>query len=351
MARSRRLSRAAVAVRLAAEPRAFGFFQAVRLLEWIGRRARRGPTGTLPVAEDADPDQRIVRFRAAPHLSYPASEIDGLAVPDEGPAEMRVNFIGLTGPLAVLPQHYTVTLVRELRGRNTALADFFDLFNSRLIAFFYRAWAKYRVPISVERGTTAGDDSASTALRALIGLGTGHLAGRTRVDQNALLHYSGMLSHFPRNPDSLEKLLADYFRLPVRIEPFDPRWLDVPPEQRSRLGSARAPGQFDRIGVDSMIGETYLDVQSSFAILIGPIGYAQFLELLPSGGKLTELAELVRQYADPQLGFRVELCLARDEVPRLLLDGTVQGGPRLGWNTWLRHYPAAQEARDARWHL
>ena len=93
---------------------------------------------------------------------------------------MTATFLGLTGPSAVLPQHYSVALRRELRNRNTALRDFFDLFNDRLIAFFYRAWAKYRVPISVERGVAKGEDGASEALRGLIGFGTDHLVGPDR---------------------------------------------------------------------------------------------------------------------------------------------------------------------------
>lgn len=351
MARSRRIPGSAVAARLKAEARSFGFFQAVRLLEWMGRGPRRGRPGLAPIGEEAEPRQRIARFRAAPHLSYPASEIDSLSEADDASADITVNFMGLTGPLAVLPQHYTVAVMRELRGRNSALRDFFDLFNSRLIAFFYRAWAKYRVPISVERGGALGQDSASVALRALIGLGTDHLSGRGVVSESVLLHYAGVLGHFPRNASSLEQLLNDYLRLPVRIAPFDPCWLEVPPTQQSRLGSPRLPGQFDRIGVDSMIGQSYLDMQSSFSVLVGPVGYAEFLELLPNGKRLKELAELIRQYVDPQLGFRVELCLSRDEIPRLPLGGLGEPGARLGWNTWLQYHPAIKDARDASWRL
>ena len=35
--------------------------------------------------------------------------------------------------------------------RNQGLREFLDIFNHRLISFFYRAWEKYRFPIAYER--------------------------------------------------------------------------------------------------------------------------------------------------------------------------------------------------------
>ncbi|HVC57223.1 MAG TPA: type VI secretion system baseplate subunit TssG [Stellaceae bacterium] len=351
MARARRLPHVAldaraVDARLAAQPRRFGFFQAVRLIEArAGRPNRTGRRGSSLVGEEAEPQQRAVIFRAAAHLSYPESEIHGLDLLSD-PPQMDVNLIGLTGPVGVLPQHYSVVLANELRHRNLALRDFFDLFNHRLIAFFYRAWVKYRVPISVERDGTRGNDGATQMLRALVGFATDRLAERSRIGQHSLLHYAGLLGHLPRNAASLQQLLIDYFGLPVRIEQFRARWLPLPPEQRSRVGLR---GRFAGLGVDAALGESFCDMQGNFAILIGPIGYGEFLQFMPESAKLDELAALTRLYVDPQLGFRVELVLARREIPRLHL--AVAAPPRLGWNTWLRHYPAAEDARDAGWYL
>src|SRR5205823_6011752 len=135
--------------------------------------------GAALVGEEVDPRQRVVRFRAATRLSFPACEIDAVEEKPSEPAAMTVTFLGLSGPASVLPQHYGVTLWRQLRSRNTALRDFFDLFNDRLVGLFYRAWTKYRLPISVERNAGDGQDGATRALRALIGFGTDNLSGRT----------------------------------------------------------------------------------------------------------------------------------------------------------------------------
>jgi type VI secretion system protein ImpH len=347
MARTHRIPDAAVAARLAAEPRRFSFFQAVRLLEARARRSgRSGRHAPALVGEEAEPQQRAVAFRAAAHLSYPASEIHALNGGD--PPEMEVNFIGLTGPAGILPQHYTVGVLNELRRRNRALRDFFDLLDDRLIAFFYRAWVKYRIPVSIERRSPRDPDGATETLRALIGFATDHLAERCLIEPDTLLHYAGLFSHLPRNAVSLQQLLIDYFGLPIAIEQFRGRWLPVPAEQRSAIG---VRGRFAALGSDAAAGESYYDVQGNFAIVIGPIGHAEFLQFMPDGPKLDQLSALARLYAGPQFGLRVELILARREIPMLRLGADAAAPPRLGWNTWLRHYPAAEDARDAGWYL
>jgi type VI secretion system protein ImpH len=303
------------------------------------------------VGEEADPSQRIVRFRAATRLSFPACEIDDLEEDSPEPPAMTVTFLGLSGPSAVLPQHYGVTVWRQLRNRNTALRDFFDLFNDRLIAFFYRAWGKYRVPISVERSAEDSQDAVTSALRSLIGFGTDHLLGRTQIAEHALLHYSGILSHFPRNQASLAALLADFFQLPIRVEPFDGRWLPLPIEERTMIAGGKRASCFAGLSADAVIGESYWDVQSSFTIQIGPVDYGAFSSFMPDGANLRRLVDLTRLHVNPDLGFRVELCLMRHEVPRIELDERPSVPPLLGWNTWLRHEPLAQDARDASYRL
>ena len=354
MASAHRTSNSSLIGRLAAEPWKYRFFQAVRLLERRKARQAHGqwPNGTAAVGEEADPRQRIVRFRAATRLSFPACEIDTVVEESSEPAAMTVTFLGLSGPSSVLPLHYGVTVWRQLRNRNSALRDFFDLFNDRLVAFFYRAWAKYRVPISVERNAGDGQDGATQTLRALIGFGTDHLLGRTEIPEHSLLHYSGLLSHFPRNAAGLAALLSDYFRLPIRVEPFDGRWLSLPREERTRIsGDDLGAGCFARLSVDAAIGDSYWDAQSSFTIEIGPVNYTAFSTFMPNGSELRRLADLARLYVNPDLGFRVELCLMRNEVPRIELGRNIAVEPLLGWNTWLRHDPLIEDPRDASYRL
>src|SRR5215831_8642609 len=85
----------------------FQFFQAVRLLRWIA-------PGRLPVGRVSEqgnpiePSRETVRFRTKATLEFPPSQIHEFRDNENGgPPEMVVSFMGLTGPLGVLPPHYT----------------------------------------------------------------------------------------------------------------------------------------------------------------------------------------------------------------------------------------------------
>jgi type VI secretion system protein ImpH len=332
----------------------FNFFQAVRLLEHRLREgARSTPTDDSPrdgqgVGRDLHPKQEGVRFRAHTSLSFPAgaiSEIRRVPVSPDAPAgahppEMVVTFLGLTGPSGVLPRHYTELLLQRIRERDYTLRDFLDLFNHRLISLFYRAWEKYRWPIAWERSQLddpAGDpDLATQGLNCLVGLGTPGLRGRLDFDDGVFLYYSGHFAHFPRSAAALEALLAEHLDMPVQVLQCQGQWLRLDPDDQARMPSARdQEGRNNQLGVTLVVGERVWDVQSKFRIRIGPLTWRQFRSLMPNGPSLRPLCQITRTYAGPALDFDVQPVLERKEVPPCRLTPDPDGGPCLGWNTWM----------------
>ena len=134
---------------------------------------------------------------------------------------MTVNFMGLTGPMGVLPYCYTELILERLRAKDTSLAAFLDIFNHRIISLFYRAWEKYRFPVTYYLGE---EDRFTHHLLDLIGLGTPGLHDRQAVPTMALLHYVGMLGLQSRSAAALEQILSDYFEVPVEVEQFAGAW-------------------------------------------------------------------------------------------------------------------------------
>ncbi len=185
---------------LAAEPAAFEFFQAVRVL------ARLFPerAGVGRFAELAD---EVVHITPTPSLAFPPSEIQRLEFPPSGPAQMRVNFLGLVGPLGVLPYYYTQLVAERQRVRDTALQSFFNIFEHRILALFYRAWEKSRFTVAYERD---GADRVTEHLLDLVGLGAKSARGHLPMRDEALLSYAGGLMAQPRSAVALEHLLADF---------------------------------------------------------------------------------------------------------------------------------------------
>lgn len=348
------------------EPYAFDFFQAVRLLERIRPESR-------PVGHDSLPRKESVRFRALLSLSFPPSTVNDLEPRIEKPPLMTVAFLGLTGPSGILPRHYTERLMREAREakgpEKFASRDWFELFNHRLISLFYRAWEKYRFFIPYERqaGKHGELDPFSQMLFSLVGLGMKPLRDRfrvsvrvvrddeehrkdlARIEELALLHYSGYLSHYPRSAVALEAMLNDFFQLPMGLIQFQGQWLPLGEESRSRLGGPTN----NRLGRDMVVGSRVWDVQSKFRLRIGPVGYVRFREFLPDRAPIPRskalflLSQLVRMYVGPGVDFDVQLVLRAEEVPPCVLAGPGADPVRLGWNTWLSCLPFDRDPDDA----
>jgi type VI secretion system protein ImpH len=344
-----------VSERLTAKGHRFDFFQAVRLAEAAAREAREQGTEAphRPVGSDYLPAEEAVRFRTLASHTFPAGAIDDVrALANDGtagPFEMLVTFMGLTGPVGVLPQHYTAMVIERVRNKDFALQDFLDLFNHRMISLFFRAWEKYRFPIGYERSRQnlgpQQDDPFTHALYCLVGLGTAGLRGRQAFDDEALLFYAGHFAHQPRCPVALEILLRDYFGVPVAIHSFQGRWLWLGEENRSRLAASR--GANNGLGSTLVLGERVWDVQGMFRVRLGPLNYAWFQRLMPDGDALAPLCDLVRLYAGPEFDFDVQPVLAADEVPVCTLTTDDADSRRLGWNTWLHSGEMPRDADDA----
>jgi type VI secretion system protein ImpH len=359
----------AVSDRLFAEAHGFDFFQAVRVLNRMALAAARdGRTARHPVGEDVAPRQESVRFRAMVSHSFPAGQISEVhspgsagvpaasdrqdACPKAAPPEMVTAFLGLTGPSGVLPAHYTRLLIERVRAKDFALRDFLDLFNHRITSLFYRAWQKYRFPFTYEQSYWSSaeepQDLLTQCLYCLLGLGTGGLRGRMAFDDEALLFYAGHFAHYPRSAPSLERMLGDYFELPIGVRQFHGQWLYLSEENQSSLPCSRWPeGLNSQLGHTAIVGRRVWDVEGKFRVRVGPLGYAGFRRLMPSGDVLQPLSQMIRSYAGPQFAFDVQVVLKAAEVPCCRLGGDGSDPSRLGWNTWILSGKSDHDVSDA----
>lgn len=344
MAAADRPPPAPVAEQLRRQPDRFEFFQAVRMLLLEAARA----AGQVTVGGDTPPEREPVRFRAHVSAAFPRAGVEEAAGREQ--AELAVNFMGLTGPSGVLPQHFTSLLIELRRANDQSLAAFQDVFNHRLIALFYRAWEKYRFPIGYERGRVAGGaagEDFTHTLRATSGFGLDALLGRLALDDEFFVFFGG---HFGRQAPcaaALEQMIGSYFETSVQVEQFVGHWLALDPRTQTRLDSAEDPQRAAAaLGRNVVVGERVWDVQSRFRVRLGPLTFAQYLRLLPDGGALTPLAQIVRSYAGVELDFDVQLVLRADEAPECRLGGP-DGGARLGWTTFVRAGPLQQDVDAA----
>jgi type VI secretion system protein ImpH len=297
--------------------------------------------GKVEVGKFAPPSEEVARFRANSTLVFPASEIQDLTWPEKGPVEMKVNFMGLTGPEGVLPLAYTVFLAERARAGDFAAADFLDVFNHRIISLFFQAWKKYRFWIAYERG---GRDQFSHHLLDLIGLGTKGLQDRQSVPDDSLLFYSGLLAQHPRSAAALEQILSDYFEVPVEVEEFAGGWYRL--DTSDQCSFRDRDSYSEQLGVGAVVGDEVWDQSARVRIKIGPMSLAQYVEFLPTGSAFKPLRALTRFFSNNEFDFEAQLILKRDEVPRCELGGDEESAPKLGWTTWGRTKEMNRDVAD-----
>jgi type VI secretion system protein ImpH len=252
---------------------------------------------------------------------------------------MSVNFMGLDGPLGVLPRSYCELVNERIRARDTTLRDFLDLFNHRILSLFYQAWEKFHFQVPYERGER---DRFSHYVLALLGLDTPGLQNRQDVADGSLLFYAGLLSMHSRSATGLRQVLWDYFDVPVEIEQFVGAWYPVELESQCSLGESG--GYSEQLGFGAVVGDETWDQQSRVRIQLGPLTLEQYMDFLPGHEGYRQLRSLTRFYTGGEYDVEVQLILRRQEVPACELKPLDGDGQQLGWTSWMK---SAEFTHDA----
>jgi len=298
----------------------FSFFQAVRLIQAL-------VPGSARIGHQGPVDQEALRFRPTLDFVFAASDVAGIKESGKTPAgprfDVMTTFLGLYGAQSPLPSYFTENLFDS--DEESLTRGFLDLFHHRLISLFYRSWEKYRYDVRFETG---GGDDLSKKLLLLLGLDQESMPADHRIPPVRLLGLAGLVTQVPHSASSLSGMLNEFFEgLPFEVEPCVGRWLPVPADQRNGLARMNTT-----LGQDLLLGEQVFDRVCTFRVAAGPMGFADFMSLLPVGERLPELREVVDTMNSDCLDYEIELRLKVEEVPPLQLSGPTA---LLGWSSWL----------------
>jgi type VI secretion system protein ImpH len=318
---------------LRTDAHSFDFFQAVRILRLL-HPEKAG------VGDFALPRDEVVRFTANPNLGFPAGEIQDVHREEDLQPWMEVNFFGLVGNQGVLPLHYSRLVSSLGREGPNPLRAFLDIFQHRLTSLFYRAMEKGRFYVPFERGET---DPVSSRLLELIGLRNETLWGRMSIPDHEFLFYAGLLGLHQRNAAALQRIIQDYLGVPTEIEQFVGGWYPLSEDSQVRLDD-----EFDdfspRLGEETVVGDEFWDPQARVRIKIGPLNRQRYDDFLPGGQSHEALRALTTFFSDGQFDFDVQLVLAKEDVPPVVLGGDADAEAPLGWCTWIRTRPFDRDA-------
>jgi type VI secretion system protein ImpH len=317
------------------EPFRVQFFQAVRMIQRMEKERK-------PVGHFITPQGEAIRFSALPTLAFPASELYAFERTESGQVRMTVQFMGLCSAISVLPAPYTEMVLARMREKDSATAEFLDIFNHRMISFFYRGWEKYRFFIGYE---STSHDHLSPRLRDLLGMGTKGLTGRDSIPDAARLNYVGLLARHVRSAASLKQILEDYFGVGVEVRQFAGTWRKLSPENQTCFSGEG--GASERLGVGVVAGDEVWDQHGRIRVSLGPMPLKQYLKFLPGQDAYEELAAWLRFYSNGSYETEVQLVLERDDAPGCELGAKGRHGPQLGFVSWLKTRPLDRDPADA----
>lgn len=328
--------------RLREAPWSFEFFQAVRILASHFRR-QYGEAQSRIVGER-------IRFGNSLNIGFSPSEIESLdfdydnaelpaaawpektTLPDaHGITSARFvpSFIGLTGNNGTLPRSYTEDLIsRESIKRDKGTRAFLDIFTNRSVALFYRAWEKHRLYFQYERNRR---ERFLPMLLSLIGTGNAGMQDAVcqperRLLAETLAYYAGALRQSARPAHLIERIVADYFQVPVRLRQFVGRWHELPATQQTTLGLANA-----KLGIDAVCGTRMWQCQTGIALDIGPLRREDFERFLPGGEAARTITDLLITLTGINLDCTVRPILRCQDVRPAQLGATA----KLGQNSWM----------------
>jgi type VI secretion system protein ImpH len=316
------------------------YFAAMRRLEALAAPAPRWGQALLPSAE-------AIRVGQEPSLSFATASISRFEPASaHAPPRLRQQFFGYLGPNGPLPLHLS-EFVRERTlnfGDRTALA-FLDVFSHRFALHFYRAWAKSKPAVALDR---PAEDSFRRRVGALVGIGGAARQGRDAIRDDARLHFAGWLVRRVHNVEGVESVLRTYFGVPVRLERWVGHWMSLPAGELTRLGRGRPDELSCRLGQGALLGRRAWDRQHKIRLHLGPLSLAQYCEFLPSGTARPVMLRWMQQLLGEELEWDAELVLRKDEVPAIRLGTRRGNAPQLGWVSWLGGRERTRDAADVR---
>ena len=318
-------------------------FAALRLLE--GAQPDRARLGYSLLAEE-DP----VRLDQALLLEFARTEITRLeesrGAATSHRAVLEQTAIGLLGPNGALPYSWTEHAHELSRSayrqqRDSSFIAWINVLQRRQIGLLYRAWSDSQSVVGMDRPSQP--HPLGDRLRALAGLELADANTRDHIAPGFKMAFAAVLSRRVRSPQPLAAMLAYHFDAPVRVEEFVARWLDIPVDQRTRVGV-----QFNRLGHDAVAGARVWDCATRFRLYIGPLSLARYRDFLPHGHAYAELADLVTLYAGVEYEWDLVPILEAPQVPYSWLGNE---GLLLGWSSWLGVRYDTTDAADLNLHM
>ncbi|MDC0677132.1 MULTISPECIES: type VI secretion system baseplate subunit TssG [Sorangium] len=291
----------------------FSYYRLIYLLERLFPAAP--PVGQLGPAQD----ERI-RLRGDPSLIFASSDVSELAPVKsaDGVERARVSttFLSLYGSVSPMPAYFIEQIAQaDYQGGPQPIRELLDVFHHRLLSLLYRAWTKYRLPVTYRK---QGADPFSRRMLCAVGV-DGFRGYETPLDRFFFLRYASVLASKSRSARNLETVLSEMLgNIGVKIEQFVGHWTKIEKPFRNKLGVMN-----HQLGESLTLGRYVFDGSGRYKVVLGPVGYDEYLSFLPGGRRQDLVRGVIETFTPGIHDVMLEIHVDTEEAPRFQL-----GSPR-----------------------
>jgi type VI secretion system protein ImpH len=292
-------------------PETYGFLAFMRVMERKGRgNPRIGKNSTLR--------EETVSVGQDPSLAFPESDISGIELGGKRP-QIRNNILGFFGPQGALPLNTTEEVKRWVDRGDRAFVGFTDLFATRFLQLFFRAWSDVRAITQFDHET---GDRFRGYLAAFVGMGTPTFQNRDVLPDINKVSLAPLALGRVRSPKRLQQMLALDLNADVQVEEHVLSWMNLEPDNHNRLGQTGSS-----LGRDMYLGARVPTVSDKIRLNLRTRTLKEYRDFLPGGALHDRLVALVRWYLGQSVDVDVSLSIPATEMPGAILGRSTE----IGW--------------------
>ncbi len=297
-------------------------------LRWLERRNPDKPR----IGRNRRLHETYVRLGQDPFLAFPDAELSRIDAASKR-ARVRAYFLGFFGPYGALPLHTTEEVLRWFQSGDDAFVEFTDIFASRFLELFYRAWADARAITNFDH---PDDDGFQRYLLGIVGTGTPACRDRDDVSDTVKLRLIPLAGGRVKSPVRLRQMLQLHFgdQAQFRIEEFVPSWLEFEPDALSCLGV-----QGSHLGRNVHLGSRARAVGEKITVHVYVRSYEAYHQFLPGGREYAHMRDIVFWYLGQAYGIEAMLWLPQPEVRAAILGENT----KVGWMACIAPNPSNPE--------
>lgn len=287
------------------------------------RRLEREAPDRPRIGQSARLSEEIVSLGQDPRLEFAESEFlrDDNEVElhrdDRGRIVLRPQFLGMFGPFGALPLNMTEEVQRWQNEGQNGFVRFADIFSSRFLQLFFRAWSDAH---AISQHDRPEQDRFARYVAAISGTGSPAYVDHDDFPDIARLPLVSIFGGRVRSAVRLQQILAQYFELNVDVEEHVPSWLQFEPDELHGLGKGGS------LGENTYLGSRVRSVSDRICVHLELPDAERYRRFLPGGEEHRMLTNLIFWYIGRTFDVELALKLPPTEIPGASLGQTISVG-------------------------